>query len=224
MPHHITHRGVRRSDVFWDDADRLHYLQLFRVAASTFLLRIWAFCLMTNHVHYVAVPERENSIAKVFHWAHGRYDEYFNKKYALTGNLWEGRPHSAVLDEAHTFSAVRYVERNPVRAGMVAEASDYKWSSARIRCGLAYDSMLDLSWPPSGMMPSWKTWLADASDKQSEDLIRKSTSTGRPCGDESFVSRIEAITVRSLAPRKPGRKPNVTLTTDQDSFLDFEQE
>ena len=67
MPHHITHRGVRRSDVFWDDSDRWRYLQLLRVACKDFLLRIWAYCLMTNHIHLVAVPEQEESIAKVFH-------------------------------------------------------------------------------------------------------------------------------------------------------------
>src|SRR5262245_11366809 len=109
MPHHLTHRGIRRSDVFWDDEDRLRYLDLFRSACKEFLLRIWAFCLMSNHVHYVAVPERPDSIARVFHSSHGKYDKYFNEKYGLTGNLWERRPFSAVLDDRHAYSAVRYV-------------------------------------------------------------------------------------------------------------------
>src|SRR5262245_13690826 len=101
MPHHITHRGIRRSDVFWEDSDRLYYLDLFRVACRTFLLRVWAYCLMTNHVHFVAIPEHVDSIYKVFHWSHGNYDKYFNRKYGLSGNLWESRPYSAVLDESH---------------------------------------------------------------------------------------------------------------------------
>jgi putative transposase len=212
MPHHVTHRGIRRSDVFWDDADRLYYLELLRMACRTFLLRVWAYCLMTNHVHLVAVPERLDSIGKVFHWAHGKYDSYFNEKYALTGNLWERRPHSAVLDDRHAMASVRYVERNPVRAGMVPRASDYRWSSARVRCGLAYDSLLDPSWPPAGLIADWQTWLAGDDDTTQEDQIRRSTSTGRPCGDESFIADIESRTRRCLRPKPPGR-PRKTPAT-----------
>jgi putative transposase len=207
MPHHITHRGVRRSDVFWDDADRLRYLNLLRFACTRFLLRIWAYCLMTNHVHFVGVPGRLDSIAKVFHWTHGRYDEYFNQKYDLSGNLWEDRPHSAVLDEDHAFNAVRYVERNPVRAGMVSNAWEYEWSSARARCGLGDDPLIDFSWPPEGSIPNWKTWVDIVGNRQVEDQIRKRTYSGRPCGDDSFVRTIESLTGRRLLPRKPGRKP-----------------
>src|SRR4030095_1359635 len=205
MPHHITHRGVRRSDVFWDDADRLRYLELFRVACIKFCLRIWAYCLMTNHVHFVAVPRELNSIAKVFHWTHGRYDEYFNPKYDLTGNLWEDRLHSAVLDEGHVFNAVRYVERNPVRAGLILNAWEYEWSSARVHCGLDDDSLVDLSWPPVGQIPNWEAWLKIEGNSQMEDRIRKSTSSGRPCGDDSFVRTVECLTDRRLSRRKPGR-------------------
>jgi putative transposase len=207
MPHHITHRGIRRSDVFWDDADRLNYLQLFRSACQRYLLRIWAYCLMTNHVHFVAIPERLDSIGRVFHWCHGAYAKYFNQKYGLTGNLWELRPHSAVLDESHAMAAVRYVERNPVRAGMVAEASDYKWSSARVRCGLAYDSLLDQTWPPSGLIPDWAEWLAGEDDEAREKSIRRNTSVGRPCGDQSFIESIEQRTHRTLRAKRRGRKP-----------------
>jgi putative transposase len=205
-PHHLTHRGIRRSDVFWDDADRLIYLDLFRSACQEFLLRILAFCLMTNHVHYIAVPETLDSVARVFHSAHGQYDKYFNKKYGLTGNLWEGRPHSSVLDDRHTFEAVRYVEMNPVRARMVTNAVDYKWSSARIRCGVAYDTMLDMSWPPPGAISDWRTWLTEPEDPEVAKLIRRSTSQGRPCGDDSFVRSIEDLTRRRLSPQKRGRK------------------
>ena len=205
MPQHITHRGVRRSDVFWDDADYRRYLDIFRTACSNFLLRIWAYCLMTNHVHFVAVPDRPDSVAKVFHWSHGRYSQYFNEKYGLTGNLWENRPYSAVLDESHTLNAVRYVERNPVRAHMVASASDYRWSSARVRCGYAYDTILDPSWPPADLIPDWEAWLAVSNDADSDSAIRTSTQTGRPCGDETFVRAVEDLTDRRLLPNKGGR-------------------
>ena len=205
-PHHITHRGIRRSDVFWEDADRLRYLDLFRSSCKEFLLRIWAFCLMSNHVHYVAVPEEPDSIAKVFHSSHGKYGEYFNEKYGLTGNLWEGRPHSSVMDDSHTFSAVRYVEMNPVRAGIVAKPGDYKWSSARVRFGLAFDTLLDPSWPPPGTIVDWESWLTEREHEDVANLIRRNTTRGRPCGDDSFIKRIEDLTGRCLSPQKRGRK------------------
>ena len=204
MPHHVTHRGVRRSDVFWDDSDRWLYLQLLRVACRDFLLRVWAYCLMTNHIHLVAVPEQEDSIAKVFHWVNGAYDQRFNRRYGLSGNLWESRPHSAVLDEHHAFAAVRYVEMNPVRAGMVATASDYKWSSARVHCGLARDPLVDLSWPEPDRIPDWGAWLREPGEDE-VDRLRRSTATGRPCGDDSFIRSIEDLTKRSLTPKKRGR-------------------
>src|SRR5258708_7446303 len=94
MPHHITQRGSRRFDVFRDNSDRLEYIELFRESCRRFLLRIWAYCLMSNHVHYIAVPEREDSIAKTFHRAHGAYAKRFNVKYGSVGHLWQERPFS----------------------------------------------------------------------------------------------------------------------------------
>ena len=208
MPHHVTHRGVRRSAVFRDEEDFSLYLRLFRIACHRFLLRIWAYCLMTNHVHFVAVPEKPDSIAKVFHWCNGIYDKRFNEKYGLTGNTWEYRPHSSVLDEGYTFNAIRYVERNPVRAHMVANASDYPWSSARVHCGIATDALVDLSWPGLKEIADWAAWLEIPNNQHDEGVLRKKTFTGRPCGDQGFVRSIEGLTGRVLSPKKPGPKPN----------------
>jgi putative transposase len=90
---------------------------------------------------------------------------------------------------------------------MGAEASDYKWSSARVRCGLAYDSLLDQTWPPAGLIPDWAEWLAGEDDEAREKSIRRNTSVGRPCGDQSFIERIEQQTHRTLRPKRRGRKP-----------------
>lgn len=172
IPHHVTHRGVRRSEVFLDAEDFSRYLELFRSACQMFLLRVWAYCLMTNHVHFVAIPQQVDSISKVFHWCNGIYGKYFNERYGLTGNLWEYRPHSSVLDEGHTFNAIRYVERNPVRAGMVASASDYPWSSARAHRGLGDDSLLDFSWPGAQAIPDWAAWLEIPNIRGFDDELR----------------------------------------------------
>ena len=128
MPHHITQRGTRRFNVFHDEADRLDYLSLFAENCHEFRLAIVAYCLMTNHVHYIAIPERTDSIARVFHRVHGTYSKRFNIKHGFVGHLWQERPFSCVLDEDHFWNAIRYVEQNPVRAGMVRNAIDYRWS------------------------------------------------------------------------------------------------
>ena len=97
-------------------------------------LMIRAYCLMPNHVHYVAVPERLDSVAKTFHRAQGMYSKWFNEKHGYVGHLWQERPFSCVLSEAHTRNAMRYVENNPVRANIVTSATDFRWSSARAHC------------------------------------------------------------------------------------------
>jgi len=88
---------------------------------------------MDNHVHHIAVPETERSLSRAFQRIHGAFALYFNTRHIKTGHLWQGRFKACVLDEAHLWNAVRYVERNPVRAGIVARAEDYKWSSAAAR-------------------------------------------------------------------------------------------
>ena len=128
FPHHITHRGNRRLPTFCDEKDRAVYLRLVGEYAERYALRIWAYSLMTNHIHLVAVPEYEESLAAVIRDAHGNYARYFNQAHGAIGHLWQGRYYSSVLDSGHLRSAIRYVERNPVRAGMIQRGEDYEWS------------------------------------------------------------------------------------------------
>ena len=106
---------------------------------------------------------------------------------------------------------------------MVLKASDYRWSSARIRRGLAYDSLLDESWPLRDLIPNWEQWLSAPDDQQFNEFIRKKTAAGRPCGAESFVRQMEELTHRQLSPQKRGRKPR-TLHTGEESMLQFDSE
>jgi putative transposase len=210
VPHHITQRGVRRSNVFFDSADYETYRDLIQESSRQYGLRICAYCLMTNHVHIVAVPERPDSIANTFQRCHGMYARRFNKKYGVTGHTWQARPFSCTLDEAHFWAAVRYVERNPVRAGMAYRAEDYSWSSAQAHCGLVSDDLLDGGWPPEGVIQDWSRWLGEGYDVRMERSIRDRTFTGRPCGDDDFVRRVEVALDRQLSPKKPGPKPHPT--------------
>ena len=217
VPHHITQRGVRRFNVFHDHADRLRYLELLGRYAPRFGLSITAYCLMTNHVHMVAVPEHQDSIAKVFGYCHGVYSAEFNKKYGKSGHVWQARPFSCVLDEPHTWAAIRYVERNPVRAGMVERAEDYAWSSARAHCGLSVDALLSPDWREQFPMLDWGAWL-NGIDAESEKRIRAGTYTGRPCGSDTFMKGVEAVVGRVLAPGKPGPKPR-NASSEGESML-----
>jgi putative transposase len=207
VPHHITQRGNRRAAVFSEDADYLRYIELLELYSRQFGLQIAAYCLMGNHVHVVGLPNRSDSIAWTFKYSHGVYATEFNKKYRKSGHLWQARPFSCVLDAQHTVAALRYVERNPVRAGMVARAEDYRWSSAAAHCGMGEDPLLTASCPEVPDARHWSSWLAGDSDFGEEQRIRDHTFSGRPCGSEDFIRRTEAAVGRCLTPGKPGPKP-----------------
>lgn len=217
VPHHITQRGVRRYNVFLEQSDHERYIELLKVYSERFRLRILAYCLMTNHVHVVGSPAAIDSIAKTFKYCHGIYATEFNKKYGKSGHVWQARPFSCVLDEPHTWAAIRYVERNPVRARIIDRAENYRWSSAAAHCGLRSDALLtDL--PPSRFIDSWSDWLAGEDDSDRERAIRGRTFTGRPCGTEDFVKGMEAVVGRPLAPAKRGRKPLVASNEAESPF------
>jgi putative transposase len=194
-------------NVFGNDADRYFYIELLRESCSRLHLRICAYCLATNHVHFVAIPERKDSLWRAFHRCHGTYAKRFNMRYAFSGHLWQARPFSCALDEDHFWAAIRYVERNPVRARMVDRAEDYPWSSAAAHCGFRQtDPLLDSEWLSPGHIHNWPEWLGSSNARQTDRRLRDRTFTGRPCGNESFVKEAERLLGRDLAPHKPGPK------------------
>ena len=131
IAHHITQRGVRRMETFFNDEDYESYISLMGEWCRKSGIEVWAYCLMPNHIHLVAVPEREDSLARGIGEAHRRYTRYINFKKGWKGYLWQGRFSSFPMDEKYLLSAVRYVELNPVRAKIVPKSQDYRWSSAR---------------------------------------------------------------------------------------------
>ena len=206
-PHHITQRGIRQSDIFIDDADRLLYQELLLEASQRHAMFIHSYTWMDNHVHIVAVPQSEETLEAVFRSTHSNYARRFNKKYKVSGYLWQDRFYSCPMDEAHYWAAMRYGERNPVRAGMVKRAEEYEWSSARAHCGLRSDSLItSLPELPLGVK-NWAEWLAEPNPKRLDRKIRECTYGGWPCGDEAFVEKLEALYGRVLSPQKPGPKP-----------------
>jgi REP element-mobilizing transposase RayT len=118
ISHHITQRGNYRQVVFEEDSDYRQYLEWLKHYSDKYSLKIWAYCLMNNHVHFVAVPDKEESMARTFNTLHMRYAQYSNAKRGDKGHLWQGRYYSTALDERHLYAAVRYVENNPIRGGV----------------------------------------------------------------------------------------------------------
>jgi len=208
-PHHVTQRGNSREDVFFSDADRAAYLGLLSKYASKHGLAVQAYCLMTNHVHLVVVPRSEASLADTLKPLHMRYAQHVNWTQRIGGRLWQGRFFSCPMDDEHLWSAVRYVERNPVRAGMIERAEDYRWSSAAGHCGLRGDPLLsDPCEMTERLSPErWRRWLGgpwEAEDEVAAQL-RQCTQTGRPAGGSNFIKRLETIVGRVLRAKKVGR-------------------
>jgi len=211
VPHHVTQRGNRREDVFFDDEDRRRYLLLLLEYSQKHALDVWAYCLMTNHVHFVAVPRERDSLAATFKPVDMRYSQHVNRRLHTTGHLWQGRFYSCPLDDEHLWEAVRYVERNRVRAGMVKRAKQYPWSSAATHCGRRPDPLISGALETRGVVDDWPQWLRQEDDEKVLKLLRLRTRTGRPAGDAAFVARLEELSGRFLAPRVGGR-PRKTAT------------
>jgi putative transposase len=205
-PHHVTQRGNGRRVVFETDNDRLVYLGLLQQHARLQRLAILGYCLMPNHVHLVVVPEREGSLRTALRNAHGRYAAYLNARQASSGHVWQGRYYSCPLGEDHLWAALRYTERNPVRAGMVEDAAEFPWSSARIHVGGGWDGLVDVGlWAARWTLTEWREFLAATEFERESDAIRHSTHSGRPLGSANFVKRLETALARPLAARQGGR-------------------
>ncbi len=211
VPHHITQRGNRRESVFFTDDDRNVYLGWLREYSAKYAVDILAYCLMTNHIHLVAVPETEEGLQRVLKPLHMRYAQRINRERGWKGHLWQGRFFSSPLGEAYLWAAIRYVERNPVRAKMVAKAEDYPWSSAAAHCGLTNDAILSQrpEWKKQcDQISNWSAWLAAGDETEKLEILRRNIEKGLPCGAEKFIRELEKIAGRSLCYRPLGRPKN----------------
>ncbi len=201
-PHHIIQRGNRRQKVFFADKDRYLYLKLLKEQGEQYGLEYWSYCLMDNHVHLVAVPKKEDSF-QAFAMTNWRYTKAINENHGWRGYLWQGRFISYPMDEGYCFLGVRYVERNPVRAGMVKRAEDYFWSSARSHVDKKEDMLITRCYLQDSIK-DWSEYLSMEDEKVKE--LRKSIGTGRPLGTDIFLKELEEKTGRVLIKQRPGPK------------------
>lgn len=201
-PFHVTHRGNRKMVTFENDRDRRTYLRLLRRYSKRFGMRVWGYCLMNNHIHLIAVGRERTSIPRAVGNAHREYSRLRNLRRDVTGHLWANRYFSTALDEVHLWAAIRYVELNPVRAGIVHDATRYPWSSARAHCGAGRDRLLDPDRPFPGPIGNWRAWLATGLEDDLRKRIRDNTSTGLPTGSDDFVRAVEQRVGRRVRPKR----------------------
>ncbi|MEE9302960.1 MAG: transposase [Thiotrichaceae bacterium] len=205
FPHHVTQRGNRRQKTFFCDDDYRYYLDLMSEFSRQSGTEIWAYCLMPNHVHLVMVPNEEDGLRATLGEVHRRYTRHINFREGWRGHLWQERFHSFLMDEDYLLSTVRYVERNPVVAKLCVYPEDWKWSSARAHL-LGYDDKLVRVQPMLDRIGNWNDYLSDNGKRNDNDLIERHTRTGRPLGCTDFVRKLETLTGKALAPKRPGRK------------------
>ena len=207
IPHHVTQRGNRRERVFFEDGDYELYLDLLSDAAARSGVAIWAYCLMPNHVHIIAMPGDEDGLRRTFRYVHRHYTGYINARLRVTGHLWQGRFSSVAMDEAHLVSALRYVALNPVRARLVRRAEEWRWSSTRAHIAGESDGYVDVA-PALERVGDFATFLGEAFDEaMAYAALRKAESVGRPVGSKEWLTETEQRTGMTLAPAKRGPKP-----------------
>ncbi|HUW60134.1 MAG TPA: transposase [Candidatus Bathyarchaeia archaeon] len=207
LPHHITQWGNNREDVFFVDGDRVAYLGMLSEQCEKHGVGVLAYCLMPNHIHLVATPAHEDSLNLAVGRTHYLYTQYINRLHGRSGHLWQGRFRSCPMDDPHALAAIRYIERNPVRARLTRVPWTYRWSSAAAHTGgLDPAQLLDLeTWSDLVSTANWKEKLTAADDKQIIAALRLNTQTGRPLAADSFLTKLERKLGRRLRPLPVGR-------------------
>ncbi len=206
VPHHVTQRGNHRERVFLSAGDPEAYLSLLHAYARRYGLEIHAYCLMPNHVHLVATPTSTDGMHRALRAVHSQYAQRVNRMREISGHLWQGRYYSSALDASHFLNAIRYVELNPVNAGMIGKAEDYAWSSAAARCGRRIDPLLEPKQRSSLLngIADWSGWLAQGVPDDCRNLLRRHGRQNLPCGSAEFVSGLEKVAGRELRLRSRG--------------------
>jgi putative transposase len=210
LPHHVTQRGNRRLRTFFRPEDYWVYLKLLRDSCKATGVEIWAYCLMVNHVHLIAVPRTKEALAKAIGDAHCQYTHHINSREKWQGHLWQGRFFSCPMDDGYLLCAARYIERNPLIAGLATCPQNYPWSSARAHLEGCDDVLVTVR-PLLARVPDWREFLDCPNNTQDETALLRHQASGRPLGQPWFIRSLEIKLGRSLFPQKRGRKKSPLL-------------
>jgi REP-associated tyrosine transposase len=204
IPHHLTHRGNNKQRTFFGESDYRLYQRYLAAACADTGTAIWAWCLMPNHVHLILVPSAGDGLGAVMRRTQGRYTRAINAREGRVGHLWQARFASFVMDETYLLACARYVELNPVRAGLATRAQDWPWSSARAHLDGSGDGLTDPA-PLLERWPDWRQVIETPLDEAELAAIRERERTGRPLGRRSFALRYDRAAERP--PARRGRPP-----------------
>ncbi|MCK4905143.1 transposase [bacterium] len=205
VAYHVTQRGNYGQKIFNTREHYKQYCEWIDEYAEQNSVNVLAYCLMNNHVHFVVKPKREDGLANLFKTVHMRYSHYINRQRGAKGHLWQGRFYSCILDNAHLYRAIRYVENNPVRAKITKKAWDYKWSSAKEHVEDNRKPLINISkYKNIKSMKEWKEYLTETDDEMVKE-IRLKTNRGLVVGTDKFIKKLESKLNRSLKCIRQGR-------------------
>ena len=191
-------------EVFFGDEDYCAYLTLLAEWCERADTRVWAYCLMPNHVHLILVPATVDGLRAALGETHRRYTRRINLREGWRGHLWQERFHSFPMDEEYLLACARYVELNPVRARLAARPEDWPWSSARAHLAGKDDRVVEMA-PLLERVGDWRSFLDSGLDDDALETLRAHARTGHPLGSERYTARLERALGRNVTPRRPGR-------------------
>jgi len=213
IPVHAVQRGNNRQAIFFDESDYRLYLKWVKAAAEKYGCQIHAYVLMTNHVHLLITPEHRDSLSRLFQYVGRYYVTYVNNTYGRTGTLWEGRYKASIIEgDRYLLSCCRYIELNPVRAGMVKRPEDYLWSSYRYNALQRDDSLLSphklylqLGETDELRQRSYRALFQTALQAEALDEMRGCLQSGTPLGNDCFKAQVEQALKIKVGQVKRGR-------------------
>lgn len=206
FPHHIVQRGNNREKIFFSNEDKEKYISLLKKYVDKCNSPILAYCLMSNHVHLLTRPRKEESLYKMMQGVSLCYTQYINRTYKRTGRLWESRYYSCIVDkERYLWAIVKYIEQNPKRAKIITKEEDYVYSSAKAHIRGARDALLGEELFKEGQRKDYIELLRASTLEEHLTDIRYSTRTGRPFGSEDFIRKMERTLDRRFLLKPPGR-------------------
>jgi putative transposase len=211
LPHHVTQRGNGRAPTFFNDSDYSFYRDLLRDHCAAAGVEVWAWVLMPNHVHLILVPSDVDGLRRALSRVHRIYAGRIHARLERTGHFWQGRFGCVAMDEPHLYAAFRYIALNPVRAGLVARASEWRWSSARAQLGLGADGITRVE-ATRERAADFAALLEAAGNEEAVARLRRAESVGRPIGAPAFLEQLESGYERRLRAAKPGPRKREQLS------------
>jgi putative transposase len=213
-PHHVTQRGNKRERIFFEEGDQQVYLDLMAEQLAKHEIACWSYCLMPNHVHFILVPTKPDTLARAVGEAHRRYTLHVGQREKWRGHLFQGRFYSVAMDEGHLMAAFRYVALNPVKAKLCKRARQWPYASTAILIEGKSDKYVDAS-GASARIKDFGKFIVRENNVESQlwSEIRRNEFTGRPVGTKEWLERLDQELGGIVLPAKRGRKAKLEVET-----------